>query len=320
MLRLLRLAALVCTLIVVVAACGGGDDDKDESSTAAAPAASGATSGAAAPTDAATLLGAARVQSTGAARTKLSLKANVDGTPKDALLGAFLSGPIEVTVDGVADATSKAGDLKLNAKAGALNVDARLLSDGTNGWVGLSDTYYALPAGSLGGATMIDPAQLSGALGSPAAYLVDPQVVGSEDVEGVKAQHVTGQVDAAKLSEALQGLSSVAGSTGLGSVLGDGQLQLTQDALKSAKADVWIADDTKDIVRLALDLDVELPQAQAASSGVEGVKVLLDATTVPTDPPKVEAPADARPAEELQSALLGLLAGSGALGGALGNG
>lgn len=318
MLRLLRLAALVCTLIVVVAACGGGDDDKDETSTAAAPAASGATS--AAPTDAASLLGAAQVQTTGAAKTKLSLKANVDGTPKSALLGAFLSGPIEVTVDGVTDATSKAGDVKLNAKAGALNVDARLLSDGTNAWVGLSDTYYALPAGSLGGATMIDPSQLSGALGSPAAYLVDPQVVGSEDVEGVKAQHVTGQVDAAKLSEALQGLTSVAGSTGLGSMLGSDSLQLTQDQLKSAKADVWIADDTQDIVRLALDLDVELPQEQAASSGVEGVKLLLDATTVPTDPPKVEAPADARPAEELQSALLGLLAGSGALGGALGNG
>ena len=68
-------------------------------------------------------------------------------------------------------------------------------------------------------------------------------------------------------------------------------------------------------MRVALDLDVALPDAQVESTGVQGVKVLLDATTVPTDPPQVEAPADARPAEELQSALLGLLAGSGALGG-----
>ena len=66
---------------------------------------------------------------------------------------------------------------------------------------------------------------------------------------------------------------------------------------------------------MALDLDVELPAAQVESTGVEGAKVQLDATTVPTDPPQVEAPSDARPAEELQSALLGLLAGSGALGG-----
>ena len=50
---------------------------------------------------------------------------------------------------------------------------------------------------------------------------------------------------------------------------------------------------------------------------MQGVKVLLDATTVPTDPPTVEAPADAHPVEDLQSALLGLLAGSG-LGGLLG--
>ena len=322
MLRLLRLVALLSTLLVLVAACGGGDDDKEGSSTAAAPAESAASGGGAATTDAATLLQAAQVPATGAVKTKLSLKANVDGTPKDQLLGAFLSGPIEITVDGVADATSKASDVSLQAKAGALNVDARLLSDGTNAWVGLSDTYYALPGGLLGGSSAtLDPAKLSGALGSPADYLIDPQVVGSEEVEGVKAQHVTGQLDAAKLSSALQGLTTAAGSSGLGALLGGGTsgngLQLSQDALKSAKADVWVADDTNDVVRVALDLDVALPDADAASTGVDGVKVQLDATTVPTDPPTVEAPADARPAEELQSALLGLLAGSG-LGGLLG--
>ena len=233
------------------------------------------------------------MQSTGAVKTKFTLKANVDGTPKDPILGAFLSGPIEISVDGVADATSKASDVSLKAKAGALNVDARLLSDGTTSWIGLSDTYYVLPAdllGGDGGATTLDPAQLSGALGSPADYLIDPQVVGSEEVEGVQAQHITGQLDAAKISSALQGLASVAGSAGLGSALGGGtstapseeQLQLAQDALKTAKADVWIADDTKNVVRVALDLDVALPDAQVQSTGVQGVKLLLDATTVPT--------------------------------------
>lgn len=321
MLRLLHLVALLSTLLLLVAACGGGDDDKDGTSTAAAPAESAAASSAAPATDAASLLQAAQVP-TGAVKTKLSLKANVDGTPKDPMLGAFLSGPIEISVDGVADAASKASDVSLQAKAGALNVDARLLSDGTNSWLGLSDTYYALPPGILGGSSAtLDPAKLSGALGSPADYLIDPQVVGSEDVEGVKAQHVTGQIDAAKLSSVLQGLTAAAGSSGLGSALGGGTsgdgLQLAQDALKSAKADVWIADDTNDVVRVALDLDVDVPDAEAASTGVEGVKVLLDATTVPTDPPTVVAPADAHPVEDLQSALLGLLAGSG-LGGLLG--
>ena len=58
----------------------------------------------------------------------------------------------------------------------------------------------------------------------------------------------------------------------------------TEYGITVSGADVWIADDTKNVVRVALDLDVALPDAQVQSTGVQGVKLLLDATTVPRMP------------------------------------
>ena len=133
------------------------------------------------------------------------------------MLGAFLSGPIELSVDGVADATSKASDVAPRGegrRAERRRAAALRRHDQLDRPVATRTT--SLPAGLAGRrrrSATLDPAQLSGALGSPADYLIDPQVVGSEDVEGVKAQHVTGQLDAAKISSALQGLASVGGSS-----------------------------------------------------------------------------------------------------------
>jgi hypothetical protein len=63
---------------------------------------------------------------------------------------------------------------------------------------------------------------------------------------------------------------------------------------------------------------VDIPEdQQAGTAGISGARLQLEATTVPTDPVQVEAPGDVRPAEELQAALLGLLAGG--LGGGSGS-
>src|SRR4051812_23863343 len=102
--RLLRLVALLSAVVLLVTACGGGDDNSS-SSTQSAPAASGSSSSAA-PVDAAAVLAAAKVPTTGPVHSSLSLKALFSGTPKDQTLGAFLSGPIELTVDGTADAAT----------------------------------------------------------------------------------------------------------------------------------------------------------------------------------------------------------------------
>ena len=153
--RLLRLTALLA-MLGLLAACGGGDDD-DKATTAAqatagaGSAASGAESAAtpAAGGEAASLLAAAKAPTTGPVHTKLTLKALFEGEPTEPMLGAFLSGPIEITIDGTADAASGQADVSLVAKAGALNVNGKLLSDGTcSSWVALGDTFYALPPGT----------------------------------------------------------------------------------------------------------------------------------------------------------------------------
>ena len=147
----------------------------------------------------------------------------------------------------------------------------------------------------------------------------------------MEATHIRGALDVAKLTEALGAVGEAVGGSGLGGALtpsGDesADAAMLQDAIEEADADVWVSKATGEVVRVALDLDVAVPQAeQSATAGITGAKVQLDLTTVPGEPLQVTAPADPRPAEELQSALLGtLLGGLGGtgspdgLGGALG--
>jgi len=326
--RLLRLAALLA-MLAFLAACGGGDDDDDQASTAAQSAAAAdstasgdaAATSAAASGDAATVLAAAKAPTSGPVHTTLTLKALFEGEPTDPTLGAFLTGPIELAIDGTADAASGQADVSVEAKAGALNINGKLLSDGTSSWVGLGDTFYALPAGTSAAGTT---SAVGVGLGSPADYLQDPEVVGTEDVEGVEATHIRGTLDVAKLTEALNAASEAVGGSGLGGALapeGDtaADAAMLQDAIEESKADVWVAKATGDVVRVALDLDVAIPEEQqAATAGITGAKVQLDVTTVPGDPLQVTAPPNPRPADELQNALLGSLLGG--LGGASGDG
>jgi hypothetical protein len=329
--RLLRLFALLAALALLVAGCGGGDDDDKDASTAAQGAASGATAAAegAAPADAGAVLAAAKVDASGPVRTALTLKATFEGRPTDPTVEAFLGTPLEVRLDGAADGATRKADVDLQLKAGAFNVNAKLLSDGTTTWLGLSDAFYELPADATGGGTppTVDPAALTSALGNPADYLQDPELVGSEEIEGIATQHVRGTIDVARLAEGLQGLASAA-SSGIGGALSGSttaaepvDAAALQQAIKSATLDAWVADDTSNIVRLLVDVDVEIPEdQQAGTAGISGARLQLEATNLPTDPVEVEAPADVRPAEELQAALLGLLAGGLGGGGSSGLG
>ena len=233
------------------------------------------------------------------------------------MLGAFLTGPIELGIDGTADAATGQADVSLQAKAGALNVNGKLLSDGTSSWIALGDTFYALPAGTTASSSTT---ALGVGLGSPADYLQDPEVVGDEDVEGVEATHVRGALDVAKLTEALGAVGEAVGGSGLGGALAPegssaADAAALEEAIEKADADVWVSKATGEVVRVALDVDVAVPEAdQASTAGITGAKIQLDLTTVPGDPLQVTAPADPRPTEELQSALLGTLLGG--LGGA----
>ena len=324
MLRLLRLAALLSTVLVLAAACGGGDDDKDgqlDCRGAGVPS-GGAAQSAAAPADAASLLSAAQVQSDGCRQDE----ADPQGDGRRHAQGSACSAPSSAARSSLGRRRGRR-DVegqrpRLEAKAGALNVDARLLSDGTTSWIGLSDTYYVAPAGLLGpgrgqrrGHARPDAAERGAGL---AGGLPDrPAGRRQRGRRGRRGQHVTGQLDVAKVNEALQGVAAVVGSRPrrvLGTGSGEG-LQLAQDALRTAKADVWIA--TTRRTSCAWRSTSTSRSRPHRSSRPAWRARRCSSTRRPSRERSAagEAPADARPAEELQTALLGLLAGSGALGG-----
>jgi hypothetical protein len=177
-----------------------------------------------------------------------------------------------------------------------------------------------------------DSAQRSGstdtlaALGiHPENWLRNPQTKGSEDIAGQQTQHVTAEVDVAKLLDDVSTLlgraKSVAsaGSTTAGTQV---PTQLTPQqrdeiarSVKSATVDVWSGEDDHTLRRFALDLQLAVPQdVQAKAGGLKGGSVKLDVSFAQLNQPqKIAKPTGARPLSDLKTAIeqSGLLGSSG---------
>jgi hypothetical protein len=320
-LSLLLLAALALT----GAACGGGGNSSASSSSTPSTTASG--NG-----DAQAILASIRTNVGDQGPQKISVKftATISGTPTDPTLGAFLTKPISLTLDGPVDSKGKMSDLTFELAAGPIKVDGGFRQVGADSFVEVNGKWYSIPAGALssvtgssGGSTTttsssVNPQAILGAFGDPKKLFTNAKVVGTEDVGGIKTDHVQGDIDLAALVQGIAAVAKDSGSGASASPVSPAQIaqevQSLQKYVKSATADVWVGQDDKQLHRFATTIDGKTDASTKTSSGIDGFTITLDVSATPTSAPSVSAPPNPAPISQLEQDLGGLLGGLAATG------
>lgn len=315
---------LVAGLAVTGAACGGGGKSSADSSTST-PSASGAG-------DAQAVLASIRTNVGDLGPQKISVKfsATISGSPKDPTIGAFLTKPVTLTLDGPVDSKGKKADLTFEVAAGPIKVDGGFRQVGDDSFVEVNGKWYSIPAGALSSATgssggsttttspSVDPQAILGAFGDPKKLFTNAKLVGTEDVDGIKSDHVQGDVDLAALVQGIAAVAKSSGSSAAASPVSPAQIASSvsslQQYVKSATADLWVGQDDKQLHRFATTIDGKTDASTQASSGIDGFNITLDVSATPTSSPSVSAPASPAPISQLTQDLGGLLGGLAATG------
>jgi hypothetical protein len=314
-------ALLVAGLALTAAACGGSGS----SSSTSTPSAGG--NG-----DAQAVLSAinTNVGDQGPQNISVKLSASISGSPKDPTLGAFLSKPVTLTLSGPVDTKAKQSDLTFELAAGPIKVDGGVREVGSAEYLEVNDKWYVLPANALSSATgtstgsttssssSVNPAALLQAFGDPKKLFTNAKLAGTDDVGGIKSDHVSGDIDLAAL---VRGISSAASSTSGTSASPVSPAQIASSVtsleqyVKSATADIWVGQSDKQVHRFATTIDGATDASTKASSGIDGFKITLDVSATPTKTPSVSAPSNPAPIAQLENDLGGLLGGLSASAG-----
>jgi hypothetical protein len=303
-------------LALVASGCGGGKKDDSTSAATVATTASGNGSPESILNSIST-----NTSATGPQKITLNLKLGVDGDPKDPSVAAFLSKPVTLTLDGATDGTAKKTDLTFSVAAGPLAFDGAVRQIGDQAWLQLNGKWYTLPADALssssgdssssGGQSKFDAQQLIAAFGKPGSIIKDAKLDGTEDVGGVKSDHISGSVDIAALVKGLTTAMSSVGSTSTPISPADLQSSVTQlqQYIKGATVDIFVGQSDHFVHKLATKIDGSIPSDQQAGSGISGFDLSFDVSSVGTDSPNVSAPDNPAPYAQLQSDIGGLLGG-----------
>jgi hypothetical protein len=142
----------------------------------------------------------------------------------------------------------------------------------------------------------------------PLRWISHAQERGRERIDGADTTRISGDVNVAKLLEDIDRLLTKAGgsSTG-GDLLSPKIRRQISDAVKSAKADIWTG--TKDRIprQLAVRVVFAFDQGDKPITGLDSgvINLRLRLTDVNKTTVRVDAPADARPLDELTGGGIG---------------
>jgi hypothetical protein len=155
---------------------------------------------------------------------------------------------------------------------------------------------------------------------SPLRWLQDPKNVGTEDIAGTQTVHLSSGVDVAKLLEDVSTLlgkaKGVTSSTGASvpTQLTAQQRDAITKSIKSAKVDIWTGAKDHTLRKVAVDVQVDVPQELRAQAGqLRTGHVVFQITIAQLNQQQtINKPSGARPLSELRAALqqMGLI-GSG---------
>ena len=303
--RLIRpavLLALIGVLAAVLVACGGGSSDDPNKLLKE------------------TFSGNHKVTS---GKLNLSVDVSAQGVQN-------LSQPVKIALTGPFQSQGKNQlpnfDLNLTFSGGGQSFSAGAVSTGGKGYLKFQGQAYEVPANVLNQfkqgfaqAQQRNQGKNTNALKqlglNPLDWLTDPKVEGDEDVGGTSTKHISANIDVGKfvadLSTLLKNAQSLGGAqTGrLPSNLTAQQQQQIQQAVKSAKVQVWTGADDKTLRKLQVDLNI------AGTGGRSGTLTFTLEIDDLNQNQTINPPANAKPFSDLQQQLGGLGLG-GALGGA----
>lgn len=320
--RRFAVLVLLAVLVMGVAACGGSDD-KSSGAGADAKALLKDTFGANHPIRSGRLDANLDVDLKGLAQVTEPLNLHLNGpfqgnggkTLPDFALGLDLQGgekPITV------GAVFAGGGGYLTIEGQAFDLGAELYKTFKTG-------YEKAKASASSKSADGDQSSLS-ALGiSPLRWLQDPKNVGTEDIAGTQTVHIASGVNVAKLLEDISTLlgkakdvtsaGGAATGTAVPTSLTAQQRDTITKSIKSAKVDVWTGAKDHTLRKVAVNVQVDVPEALRAKAGnLQTGHVIFQVTIAQLNQAqKIVKPAGVRPISELRSALTqtGLLGTSG---------
>jgi hypothetical protein len=314
--RRFAVLALLVVLVLGATACGGSDD-KSSGAEADAPTLLKDTFGANHPIRSGRLDANLDVDLKGLARITQPLSLHLNGpfqsnggkTLPDFALGLDLQGAEKPITIGAVFAGG----------GGYLTIEGQAFDLGANLYKTFKTGYEKAKASSKSANS--NQASLS-ALGiSPLRWLQDPKNAGTEDIAGTQTVHLTSGVNIAKLLEDVNTLlgkakdvtsaGGAATGTAVPTALSAQQRDLITKSIKSAKVDVWTGAKDHTLRKVAVNVQVEVPQELRAKAGnLQTGHVIFQVTIAQLNQAqKIVKPANVRPIAELRSALseLGLL-------------
>ncbi len=263
---LIALMALVAVPLVA-AGCGGGGTDATQGMTA----------------EQVLTKAAANTEALTSYRFGIDVKATakVDG---GGALGDVLRNPIDISGEGAA---KKPGDFTLDVTAnigpGPIQANITKVGGGLYASVLGQAVKIDLPAQAV---RSLDATRLAPAI---ADWIENPEIVGSEDIDGVPVVHIRGTADEKALAEGIGGL---AGGLGADDLVQPGATGAGSD-LETGVIDVWV-DEEQMIIRRA-SADVLSEDALAAAPSIKALDLDLTASLSDFNAPvEVTAPTGAR--------------------------
>lgn len=141
----------------------------------------------------------------------------------------------------------------------------------------------------------------------PLRWVSGAQERGEERIAGVDTTRISGNVAVAKLLEDLDRLLAKAGGSGGGELLSPKLRQQIEDAVKTAKVDIWTGTDDKILRQLAVRIDFAFEKGEKPISGLDAghINLRLRLTDVNETKLTVAAPTDARPLADLTGGSIG---------------
>jgi len=263
----------------------------------------------------------------------VGLTINAQGSPQ-------LSQPVNVKLTGPFQSQGKGKlpkfDFGININAAGQAYTAGATSTGTAGYVKLLGNAYEIPQQLFASfqqgytqAQQSSQSQNNASLASlgvdPRKWLVDPEVVGDEDVAGTATSHVSARIDVPKLLDDVNRAVAQARQRNLPQAqslppsITPAQRQQVQEAIRNATFEFWTGKDDQVLRRLAVKIDFQVPEAERqGAGGVSGGRLAFNyQLSGLNQPQQVAAPANPQPfAELVQAGRGGLGALLGAAGGA----
>jgi hypothetical protein len=142
----------------------------------------------------------------------------------------------------------------------------------------------------------------------PLRWISNAQVRGNERIAGVETTRISGDVEVAKLLEDIDRLLTKAGGSGNGGDLLSPEIrQQISDAVKSAKEDIWTGTADKILRQIAVRISFAFDKGEKPITGLDSgvINLRLRLADVNKTSVRVDAPADAKPLDELTGGGIG---------------